>query len=226
MSASVLFPLVVLLGAMSVVVAAIAYFRGEKESPVLQQRLLPRFYVYAMLFVALLVFFVGGGLLLKAGFSYLAGQPFSYRGEAVYAQAEPRTVPAGPPKVERVEYREEERVRDWLSGAAFALAGLLFFGLHLPLRRRLESQEEQRLSFLNKGYLMVSAVVYGGVALVLIPLALYQVAEFIVSTLPGPEAYWRRPVPGEFLGFALVALALWLWVLPQLLRAFGDQRGD
>lgn len=81
-------------------------------------------------------------------------------------------------------------------------------------------------SILNKGYLMVSAVVYGGVALVLIPLGLYQVAEFIVGPSPGPQAYWRWPVPGEFLGFALLALALWLWVLPQLLRAFGDQRGD
>jgi len=130
-----------------------------------------------------------------------------------------------PQRLARPSYEDSEGGL-CVCGAAFALAGLFFFGLHLPLHRRLESREEQRLSFLNKGYLMVSAMIYGGLALVLIPLGLYQAVEFIVNPSPGPEAYWRRPVPGEFLGFAFGALALWLWVLPQLLRVFGDQRGD
>ncbi|MFQ6016159.1 MAG: hypothetical protein ACE5NP_12050 [Anaerolineae bacterium] len=223
MGISILFPLVVLLSFVSIAVAAIVYFRSEREPEGLQRRFLPRFYVYALLFVSSLIFFVGSGLLLKAVFAYAAGMTFSYRGQPIYAEIEPEKMPVREPKLERIEYRQEERLRDLLTGAAFAAVGALSFALHRTLRNRVESGEEQRLSFLNKGYLTVSGVVYGGVALVLIPMSLYQLIDYALIAYPEPQSVWQRPVPGETLSFAIAALAIWLWILPHLFRTLGSQ---
>lgn len=227
-----LFPLVVLLAFASIMVAVIAYFRSEKEPPNLQRRLLPRFYAYAMLFISSLIVLVGGGLLVKAALSYPLRMEFSYRGRAVYAEATPQA-PAAPtvveepeverlweaPSIEAIEYPQADRLRDVLNGATFVAVGGLFFGLHRAVRKRVESESERSVSFLNKAYLMVSAVVYGGLSLVLIPTGLYQLFEFyLVPRGELEETLWSRPVPGDILGYALVALALWLWVLPQLLK--------
>ncbi|HAL62127.1 MAG TPA: hypothetical protein DCP08_06950, partial [Chloroflexi bacterium] len=60
---SILFPLVILLSFASFVVAAVVYFRSEREPEGLQRRFLPRFYAYAMLFISSLILLIGGGLL-------------------------------------------------------------------------------------------------------------------------------------------------------------------
>jgi len=178
---SILFPLVVLLAFVSFVVAAIVYFRSEKEPDPLQRRFLPRFYAYAMIFISSLILLIGGGLLLKAALSYPLGMRFSYQGRAVYTEVEvvevqpvpvsptepPPPLPTPtplwePPTFEGIEYHEEERLRDLLNGATLVGVGALFFAIHWILRNRVESQEERPLSFLNRAYLMVSGVVYGG----------------------------------------------------------------
>jgi len=227
MSLSILFPLIVLLGFVSFVVAAVAYFRSEREPEALQRRFLPRFYTYAMLFVSSLILFVGGGLLLRAGLSYPVGLEFSYRGQPIYAQVEPEKVPLGPPLLQRIEYRPEDRTRDLLNGGAFVGMGVLFLALHSALRNRIETPEERGLSFLNKGYLVMSGVVYGGISLVLIPMGVYRVIEyFFLPRGDSRETFWMRPVPGEILGFAILALALWLWTLPQLFKSLGASEGS
>ena len=224
MNASILIPLILVLGFVSIVVTAIVYFRSELEPEVLRQRFLLRFYLYATLFVSSLILFVGSGLLLKVGLSHAAGMPFSYRGHPVYAKAyvevELGRTPEEP-KLERIEYRQEERLRDLLTGAAFAVVGGLSFVLHRILRNRVESAEERLVSFLNKGYLTVSGVIYGGAALVLIPIGLYQLIGYAIIAYPEPKSVWQRPVPGEILGFAIAALAAWLWTLPHLFSTFG-----
>ncbi len=193
---SILFPLVVLLGFVSFVVAVV-YFRSEKEPEALQRRFLLRFYAYTMLFISSLILLIGGGLLLKAALSYPLGIEFSYYGGPSISS-------------------ERARLRDLLNGVTFG-AGALFFALHWALRNRVESPEERRLSFLNKGYLMMSGVVYGGLSLVLLPVGLYQLIEFYFFS-------WSRPVPGDIVGYALVALVLWLWILPQLFKSLGGER--
>ncbi len=223
---SILFPLVVLLAFVSFLVAAIVYFRSEKEPDPLQRRFLPRFYAYAMLFISSLILLIGGGLLLKAALSYPLGMEFSYRGQAIYAEGEPWR--AGPPSIEDIEYREEERLRDLLNGTASVVMGGLFLALHWALRNRVESQEERPHSFLNKAYLMVSGVVYGGLSLVLIPMGLYQLIEFyfVPRGDPTAETFWSWPIPGDTLGYALVSLVLWLWILPQLFKSLGGERSE
>lgn len=235
---SILFPLIVFLSFVSFLVAAIVYFRGEKEPEPLQRRFLPRFYAYAMLFISSLIILIGGGLLLKAALSYPLGMEFSYRGQAIYNEVEvpaPPTEPPPalptptpvwePPTFEGIEYRVEERLRDLLNGATLAGAGALFFALHWILRNQVESQEERSLSFLNKAYLMVSGVVYGGLSLVMLPMGLYQLIEFYFVPRGDPEqTLWSWPIPGDTLGYALVALVLWLWILPQLFRSLGGER--
>jgi len=195
---SILFPLVVLLGFVSFVVVAVVYFRSEKEPDPLQRRFLPRFYAYAMLFISSLILLIGGGLLLKAALSYPLGMEFSYYGG--------QSISSG-----------RARLRDLLNGMTFVGTGALFFALHWVLRNRVESPEERRFSFLNKGYLMMSGVVYGGLSLVLLPMGLYQLIEFYFFS-------WSRPVPGDIVGYALVALVLWLWILPQLFKSLGGER--
>jgi len=225
---SILFPLVVLLAFVSFVVAAIVYFRSEKEPEPLQRRFLPRFYAYAMLFISSLILLIGGGRLLKAAFSYPLGMEFSYRGQPIYAEEEPETMyRVMGPTIEGIEYREEEeRLRGLLDGGASVVIGGLFLALHWVLRNRVESQKERPLSLLNKAYLMVSGVVYGGLSLVLIPMGLYQLIEFyfVPRGDPTAETFWSRPIPGEALGCALMALVLWLWILPQLFKSLGGER--
>ena len=217
-SQSILFPLVVLLAFVSFLVAAIVYFRSEKEPDPLQRRFLPRFYAYAMLFISSLILLIGGGLLLKAALSYPLGREFSYRGQPIYADVEPYAF-------EGIEYREEERLRDLLNGGASVVMGGLFLAIHWALRNRVENQEERPLSFLNRAYLMVSGVVYGGLSLVLLPMGLYQLIEFYFVPRGDPEqTFWGWPVPGDTLGYALVALVLWLWILPQLFKSLGGER--
>lgn len=220
-NATILFPLVIALGFISVAVTAIVYFRSERESESLQERFLLRFYVYAALFVSSLILFWGSGLLLKAGLAYAAGMPFSYRGERIYAEVEPGERPVRQPEIKGIEYHKEERLRDLLSGAVFAAVGALSFAFHRILRDRVESAEERRLSFLNRGYLTVSGVVYGGVALVLIPMGIYQLLDYALVTYPQPHYAWAEPGPGEILGFAMTALAIWLWILPHLFQTLG-----
>lgn len=224
-SQSILFPLVVLLAFVAFLVAAIVYFRSEKESDPLQRRFLPRFYAYAMLFISSLIILVGGGLLLKAALSYPLGMEFSYRGQPIYAEVEPAMVQWEPPPFEGIEYRAEERLRDLLNGSASLVMGGLFLALHWALRNRVESQEERALSFLNRAYLMVSGVVYGGLSLVMFPMGLYQLIEFYCVPRGDPEqTLWSWPIPGDTLGYALVALVLWLWILPQLFKSLGEER--
>lgn len=230
---AVVFPLIVLLAFASFIVAAVAYFRSERESEGLQRRFLPRFYAYAMLFVSCLMLLVGGGLVLKGALSFPLGVEFSYPGQPVYAQVEqPERCPPCPtvqesglvevpirvqePIIERIEYREENRVADLLNGATFSAAGGLFLAVHWVLRSSVESKEERRLSFLNKAYLATSGVVYGGLCLVLVPMGLYKLIDFYLVPRVDVGEFWSWPIPGETLGYALVALALWLWTLPQL----------
>jgi hypothetical protein len=199
MGLSILFPLVVLLGFVSFVVVAVVYFRSEKEPEPLQRRFLLRFYAYAMLFISSLILLIGGGLLLKAALSYPLGMEFSY---------------GGPPLSSG-----RARLRDLLNGVTFVGTGTLFLALHWALRNRVEGLDERRLSFLNKGYLMMSGVVYGGLSLALFPMGLYQLIEFYFFS-------WSRPVPGDVVGYALVALFLWLWILPQLFKSLGLEKGE
>jgi len=222
---SILFPLVVLLAFVSFLVAAIVYFRSEKEPDPLRRRFLPRFYAYAMLFISSLILLIGGGLLLKAALSYPLGMEFSYRGQPIYAEVEPGMVQWKPPPFEGIEYRGEERLRDLLNGAASLVMGAIFLALHWALRNRVERREERPYSFLNKAYLMVSGVVYGGLSLVLIPMGLYQLIEFYFVPRGDPEqTIWSWPIPGDTLGYAFVALVLWLWILPQLFKSLGGER--
>ncbi len=222
---SILLPLVILVSFASFVVAAVVYFRSEKEPEPLQRRFLLRFYAYAMLFISSLILLTGGGLLLKAALSYPLGMEFSYRGQPIYAEVEPGMMQWEPPPFEGIEYREEERLRDLLNGAASVAMGGLFLTLHWALRNRVESQEERPLSFLNKAYLMVSGVVYGGLSLVVLPMGLYQLVEFYFVPRGDPEqTIWSWPIPGDTLGFAFVALVLWVWILPQLFRSLGGER--
>jgi hypothetical protein len=237
---SIAIPLAVLFSFVSLLVAAIVYFRSEKEPERLQLRFLTRFYAYAMLFISSLILFVGGGLLLKAALSYPLGLEFSYRGQPIYAETRrplptPPTVTGQPERetywearaLEGVEYRGEERIRDLLSGATLVGAGGLFLAFHWVLRNRLESRDERSASFLNKAYLMVSGVVYGGLSLVLVPTALFQLIEFYLLPRGDPETtIWSWPIPGDALGYALIALALWLWALPQLFRSLGLERSN
>ncbi len=239
---SILFPLIVLLAFVSFLVAAIVYFRGEKEPDSLQRRFLPRFYAYAMLFISSLIILIGGGLLLKAAFAFPLDIEFSYQGQPIYTEFEvvevqpvPPTEPPPPiptpvpewksPTFKGIEYREEERLRDLLNGATLVGVGALFFALHWALRKRVESQEERALSFLNKAYLMVSGVVYGGLSLVMLPMGLYQLIEFYFIPRGDPEqTLWSWPIPGDTLGYAFVALILWLSILPQLFKSLGEER--
>ena len=226
---SIFFPLIFLLSFASFVVAAVVYFRSEKEPEALQRRFLPRFYAYAMLFISSLILLIGGGLLLKALLSYPLGMEFSYQGQPIYAEVEPGQPPPmyEPPAFEGIEYREEERLRDILNGSASVVMGAIFLALHWALRNRVESQKERPLSFLNKAYLMVSGVVYGGLSLVLLPMGLYQLIEFYFVPRGDPEqTIWSWPIPGDTLGYALVALVLWLWVLPQLFRSLGLEKSE
>lgn len=223
---SILLPLVVLLGFVSFVVAVV-YFRSEREPEVLQRRFLLRFYAYTMLFISSLILLIGGGLLLKAALSYPLGMEFSYRGQIIYAEVEPEMVQWKPPPFEGIEYRGEERLRDLLNGTASVVTGAIFLALHWALRNRVESREERLRSFLNKAYLMVSAVVYGGLSLVLIPLGLYQLVEFYFVPRGDPEqTIWSWPIPGDTLGYAFVALVLWLWILPQLFKGLGLEKAE
>ncbi len=227
-SQSILFPLIVLLAFVSFLVAAIFYFRSDKEPEPLQRRFLPRFYAYAMLFISSLILLIGGGLLLKAAISYPLGMEFSYQGQPIYAEVEPGKTYVEPPPFEGIEYREEERLRDLLNGVAFVITGGLFLALHWALRNRVEGREERPHSFLNKAYLMVSGVVYGGLSLVMLPMGLYQLFEFYFVPRGDPEqTLWSWPIPGDTLSYALVALVLWLWILPQLFRSLGSEKlGD
>ena len=72
---------------------------------------------------------------------------------------------------------------------------------------------------------MVSGVVYGGLSLVLFPTGLYQLIEFYFVPRGDPEqTIWSWPIPGDTLGYAFVALILWLWILPQLFKSLGGER--
>ena len=236
----IVFALAAVLSFVSFVVAAIVYFRREREPEALQRRFLPRFYAYAMLFISSLILLIGGGLLLKAVLSYPLGMEFSYRGRLIYAEA-PRPAPTPPamtevreyetywepPPFEGIEYPREDRLRDILSGATFVAVGGLFLAVHWVLRNRVESTEERSLSFLSRAYLMVSGVVYGGLCLALIPTGLYQLVDFYLVPRGDPEAtIWSWLVPGNTLGYALVALALWLWTLPQLFKSLGLEKSE
>ncbi|NIN65498.1 MAG: hypothetical protein GTO63_12540 [Anaerolineae bacterium] len=64
---------------------------------------------------------------------------------------------------------------------------------------------------------MVHGVVFGGVALASIPLAVHQIITYALISFP-PDEFFRRPVPGEILGFAAMALVLWAGILPSLFR--------
>lgn len=221
------FPLIIFLIAASFVVAAINYFRQEKEPPELASKFLFRFYAYSMLFISLLVAFYGASLTLKSSLSYPSGISFSYRGEPVYekfSESRPspsnvREMPPPEPKIKQVKYSSRQRKEDLTSGVTFLPVGILFFIVHYLLRRRLENEEEQRLSFLYRCYLLVNSIVYGGISLIALPAGLRDLLKFYLLEKPplNEVSFFSLAAPGEMLSFALVAFLLWLFFIKKLL---------
>lgn len=222
-----IFPLVVLLVLAGLLFIVISYFKREPESKEAESRFLVFIYFYAVLLVSGFLVFWGSSLIIKSGFAYEFGIPFSYRGEARYLEPsrisaptapevwkDVKTIPSSPPKI---EYPQNVREKDLLRGAMFLIFGLLFFFAHLKTMRH--AVKDAVNAFLSKSYHLLGALTYGGIALVTFPLAIYNLLErLLFKESITVENLFQMEFPGELLGYAIPALVIWYFFFNKVIK--------
>lgn len=218
MTSFFIFPLTVLLTLAGLLFIGISYSRRELQSKEVEATFLLQVYFFIVLLVSSFAIFWGSSLLIKAGVAYKFGLPFSYQGEI---RPEPSMIPPPspeaptlkshpltPPKPIEIRYEEHLKEKDVLQGAMFLLFGLLFFGIHKKAFRYIIGDTTH--AFLKKSYYLIGTLVYGGITLVSIPIALYTLLErMLFKEVITPENLYRLQYPGELLGYAIPALIIW-----------------
>lgn len=247
MTAYFIFPLIIFLTLAGLLFIAISYPKRETESKEIESAFLLQVYFIIAFLISSFAIFWGSSLLIKAGIAYQFGLPFSYQGEIkapepirlpdlpspVPATEDPMDAPYdGPlpqpapdlPKNEKIPfsskpleivYAEHIREKDMLQGSMFLLFGLLFFVIHQKVFRYMIGDYVH--IFLKKSYHLIGTLVYGGITLVSIPMALYTILErMLFKEMITAENMYRLQFPGELLGYAIPGLIIWYLFFTQI----------
>lgn len=214
-----LIPLLILLGLALLVIGVVAVvvriYRREAVDISFRQILLV--YCYAVTLVSLVTVVLGLSSLANAGLSFVFGREFSFQAPPVFARPM-----EGPPGAERlqpsVEEQQERRARalenafreSLVQGITLPVVGGLIAAVHVLARRSLEPAAGPDAGFFRKPYLALLLAVFGGVALVSLPVGIYEAVRYAVLA-PDPESY--RPAPGGTLANAIAFTPFWLYFL-------------
>ena len=234
----IVIPILILLGLIAAV-GAVIYFvirvrSGEAVS--LPLRLLFRVYLYLISIVSIVMLVIGLSALVQVGLGAALSKEFSYA--PAFVKTLPRMVepppdvrPLTPVVVEPTEEEQEAQREEGLdrafkegilNGLSLTLVGALVLGLHLWGRRRLEIEEE-RGGMLNRTHLILLLVIFGIVALVMLPSAIYDSLRYYILDY-GDE--FSRLRPGGRLAAAIVTVPVWAYYLSATLRAVRRQEAD
>lgn len=217
--ANFLIPLLILLGLALVVIGVVAVvvriYRHEAVDVSFRQILL--IYCYAVTLVSIVTVVLGLASLANAGLSVAFGRDFSFQAPPVFARA--LEGPPGAVKAEStIEEQQQRRARELerhfreslVQGLTLPVVGGLIALVHVLARRRLEAATGPDAGFFRKPYLALLLAVFGGVALVSLPVGLYEALTFWVVEAD-PESY--RPAPGGSLANAIAFTPFWLYFL-------------
>ncbi|MBU1119694.1 hypothetical protein KKA50_00625 [Patescibacteria group bacterium] len=179
-----------------------------------------KIYLYVISFISLAVSVIGGTMLLKAGSSYAFGIPFSY---SLYSATDPYMEEVKDPDIivpdcyegntmtfgeQVVCFEEDTRKQELITGATFFVSMLMIFGLHQFALNRLE--KKSNTPWLKKIYTFVSLILYSIVGVIIIPTAIYQLANHLLYRVNDVTLY---EAPGTAIGILIMTLPLWIFFL-------------
>jgi hypothetical protein len=210
-------------------------------------RIMLRVYLLVVIVAGLLVFTQGASNLLQVGFATLGSNQFSYTpvyiGFPSDSVRQPRTAVEfkdrqqltdveleeladieAERQTEQVALDEERRrlgldrakKEGLIQGISFLIIGLLILLSHLAARRWLETREE-RVSLLNRVYLIVVTITFGIITIVLMPQAVFETFSYIV--LDPVDSFGSRTQPGDKLALAITTPPVWLIYLFEVIRS-------
>ncbi len=212
---------------------------------VLPMRFLLRLYLYVVIIAGLLLLAQGLSGLLQVGLASALGDDFSYR--PVHLELERKPIAVDPlelkdrplltdedrdalseilvQKDERsLEQRREDRIRGLdrarkeglIQGISFTLIGGAIWGAHLFARRKLETAED-RISPINRGYLIIMVVIFGLITIINLPQAVFEGSRYYL--LEPLNEFSRNPPPGGKLALSIVTLPIWIIYLVGAIKA-------
>lgn len=215
-------PFIVGLAALTLLLFIVMNLRAAKGP--LSAQVLLRFYLYVASFVTLVIF-VAGAIYLLTGLFSLASPAFSYARPAPpvpAAVAGPGARPAFDTRAferQTLERQRDQQSTDLIRGGTLAIMGGGLFLLHAWLRRRRSLDEEAEASF-HRGFLVVALATFGLVGLVALPVGVYQVLKFFLTS---PLPTQTRVAPGNTLATGLILTPLWI---AYLLALMGQARAS
>ncbi|MGI6423415.1 MAG: hypothetical protein ACOX0X_02270 [Candidatus Dojkabacteria bacterium] len=186
-------------------------------------RLLFQTYLYLILFLSMIIGIVGATIAIRAALSYKFDVPFSY---SLYQAEVFEDAKLYDPTLKPEEFKEchtgepvvykgstycfdtEIQKTDLINGITVFVSMVILFAMHQFALSRIKSKD--RYLWLNKVYLFVSLIVYSVIGLITIPIATYQLTNYILST--NKEILSSTP-EAPALALALVALTIPLWIL-------------
>jgi hypothetical protein len=210
-------------------------------------RIMLRVYLLVVIVAGLLVFTQGASNLLQVGFATLGSNQFSYtpvyigfpsdsvrqpraavefkdRQQLTDVELEELADIEAERQTEQVALDEERRrlgldrakKEGLIQGISFLIIGLLILLSHLAARRWLETREE-RVSLLNRVYLIVVTITFGIITIVLMPQAVFETFSYIV--LDPVDSFGSRTQPGDKLALAITTPPVWLIYLFEVIRS-------
>lgn len=208
------------------IVGGVIYFMKHKDNPtIFNIRSFLNLYFYIMIYLTIVIGVIGGGLAIKSGLSYIFGTQFSYTLSSVtssssqYNYLDSDSVTLGGDcyrgdvitvNGDRYCFSTDLQKRDLITGITLLVSMVLLLAVHvagLYMNSRIQSSPT-----IKKLYLFSSLGSYGVLNIVLLPMSIYTLVDYLVNPTVSLTSYGRS-IPGEPIAWTILVLPLWIYFL-------------
>lgn len=205
-----LFSLLVPVVIITTIVIVIVKLTRKDQPMVINANVLLNVYFYAIIFITQIVAAVGAMMFINALFALMLGNPFSYQPQAKYLCDTKTNIEtyADGTCIERDAVKRDLVNGGTLAGSMLVLLGLHVAGLYLNGRK-------QKTPTIRKLFFFTSLAVFSVVSVIAIPVAIYQVVNYLVFPQTDLDSY-SRIVPGPVLATVIVFVPVWLGYLAKM----------
>lgn len=219
------FPVIAVSAVGTIIYVIVNNIKNKDSKFKLSSKVLLQIYLYVLSLLTLGIAVIGGVTAIRAGLSYQFGIPFSYTlyeannfDEAkIYDPSLIREnfeicQDGQPLEIEGRTYcfNNQTQRTDVLNGITIFVSMLILFGMHQYALSKL--RKEEKVKWLYKVYTFLSLIIYSIAGLVSIPMAIYQLTNYLI--IPVAEYGYSTPqAPAGALAVVLLTVPLWVLFL-------------
>jgi hypothetical protein len=204
----------------------VVYFVRNKEKNIsLNINHFLRVYFHSIIFISVVLIVVGGALVLRALFGYAFGVQFAYdlgynstitplsTSETIYPPIDIIPITCTQPQqtltIKGKDYcfDQDQPKRDLLNGATLIVSMIFILAAH---RAGLYlSEKNERSETIRRGFHLFGLCAYGLASIILIPVSLYELFDYLLFPQPDLTVY-SRVIPGPLLAATVFVVPVWL----------------